>query len=97
MDIMMSYDWPGNVRELQNWLQFALVKCHGQTILPEHLPPVVSGVVRPVKHRRTRRLDAETVRAALQQAGGSKVEAARILGVSRATLYRFMGDADNPG
>jgi PAS domain S-box-containing protein len=97
LDIMLSHDWPGNVRELQNWLQFALVKCHGETIMPEHLPPVVSGVIHPVKHRRARKLDMETVRVALQESGGSKVEAARILGVSRATLYRFLGDADTPG
>ena len=90
-DIMLSYDWPGNVRELQNWIQFALVKCRGTVILPEHLPPVRNGRFRPVKRRR-RKLDVETVRSALSDTGGNKVEAARLLGVSRATLYRFLDE-----
>jgi PAS domain S-box-containing protein len=96
LDIMMSYDWPGNVRELQNWLQFALVKCRGALIRPEHLPPA-SGVRGTVTRRRHRKkLDAESVRTALEQADGNKVEAARLLGVSRATLYRFFDDGGRP-
>lgn len=97
LDVMMSHDWPGNVRELQNWIQFALVKCKGQLIMPEHLPPQ-SGVTRAppasVDFGRRRKLDAATVQAAIAQANGNKVEAARILGVSRATLYRFMDSVE---
>jgi transcriptional regulator with GAF, ATPase, and Fis domain len=94
LDIMMSYDWPGNVRELQNWLQFALVKCRKETvILPEHLPPTAHiGGVRPKRRRRRRKLSIEVVRGALRNVNGNKVEAARELGVSRATLYRFLND-----
>jgi len=93
LDVMMSYDWPGNVRELQNWLQFGLVKCRGNVIRPEHLPPVAreDGVV-PGGARR-QKLTTETVRAALAQTGDNRVEAARALGVSRATLYRFLESA----
>ncbi len=39
IDIMMEYDWPGNVRELENALQYALVGCRGNQLLPEHFPP----------------------------------------------------------
>ena len=91
LDIIMSYDWPGNVRELQNWMQFALVKCRGNLIRPEHLPPnrnkthiAVDEIVK------RRKLDMATVHEALERTNGNKVEAARLLGVSRATLYRFM-------
>jgi DNA-binding NtrC family response regulator len=93
MDLMLSHDWPGNVRELQNWIQFALIKCRGSAILPEHLPPSRDGVPRATAKRRHRRLGVEIVREALRQADGNKVEAAKLLGVSRATLYRFLDDA----
>ena len=94
LDTMISYDWPGNVRELQNWLQFALVKCKDAVIRPEHLPApaAAAGPARPAKRRRRRKLEAEAVRQALEQAKGNKVEAARLLGVSRATLYRFLDE-----
>ena len=60
---MLSYDWPGNVRELQNWLQFALVKCKGSVIRPEHLPPVNLRLTAvPMRRPRKRKLDIEAVR-----------------------------------
>jgi PAS domain S-box-containing protein len=96
MDILLAYDWPGNVRELQNWIQFALVKCRGPVILPEHLPPSRSGLPLAGAPQKRRRLDEESVRATLSRTNGNKVEAARLLGVSRATLYRFLGEGKLP-
>jgi DNA-binding NtrC family response regulator len=101
MNLMMSYAWPGNVRELQNWIQFALIKCKGELILPEHLPPValapMQGVHAGKAGEGTRggqggrfKLDAGMVQEALAKTRGNKVEAARLLGISRATLYRFI-------
>ena len=43
---------------------------------------------------RRRKLDVESVRQALVETGGNKVQAARLLGVGRATLYRFL--KENP-
>jgi PAS domain S-box-containing protein len=96
MGILLSYDWPGNVRELQNWIQFALVKCKSEVIKAEHLPPRIGSHPRPArrtKRPRSRKLNAISVRSALAETGGNKVEAARRLGVSRATLYRFLDEA----
>ncbi|MBA4388933.1 MAG: sigma-54-dependent Fis family transcriptional regulator [Verrucomicrobia bacterium] len=99
LDVMLMHDWPGNVRELQNWIQFALVKCKTSMIRPEHLPPHAVAS-RPSEEaanpNRRKKLDAESLRLALNQANGNKVEAAKILGVSRATLYRFMEAAGGP-
>jgi len=96
LSLMMSYAWPGNVRELQNWIQFALIKCADGPIGPEHLPPPRKGSdqrnLPHVKQRRRRKLDMASVRAALAETNGNKVEAARLLGVGRATLYRFLDD-----
>ena len=96
MAIIMDYPWPGNVRELQNVIRFALVKSKGQIIRPEDLPLEL----KRWHNRRSlrgpcRKLDAQSVRAALVQTGGNKAKAARILGVGRATLYRFLADLDS--
>ena len=98
LDVMMNHDWPGNVRELQNWVQFALVKCKDNTIRPEHLPPAAHAAAgSATRHRRRRKLDIASVRAALEESGGNKVLAAKLLGVSRATLYRFLADVGMDG
>ncbi|NQU39409.1 MAG: sigma 54-interacting transcriptional regulator [Lentisphaerae bacterium] len=94
MDVLLSNAWPGNIRELQNWLQFALVKCKGDVITPEHFPPARAGSTPLGRTRRRRKLDASAVREAILATEGNKLEAAKRLGVSRATLYRFLEDVD---
>ncbi len=95
LSIMMNYHWPGNVRELQNAIQYALVKCGSDLILKDHLPPsIVSSYPNEkvvTKRKRSRKLSPEAVRWALKETHGNKKEASRKLGVSRATLYRFLG------
>jgi len=89
--LIMDYPWPGNVRELQSAVRFALVKSRGRIILPEDLPLELKQWRRERPTRGpARKLDPEGVRNALVQTGGNKAKAARILGVGRATLYRFL-------
>ena len=93
MSQMMDYHWPGNVRELENAIQFAIVKCKGREILPDDLPLELRKYKRPVSRRGpSKKLDIDEVKAALVKTGGNKVRAAKILGVGRATLYRFLAD-----
>jgi transcriptional regulator with PAS, ATPase and Fis domain len=91
LSIFQKYDWPGNCRELQNVIQYALVKCQGDTIEPEHLPATLysNGQNGFVRHRQVSKIDEQAVLSALQKAGGNKRQAAELLGVSRSTLYRF--------
>jgi DNA-binding NtrC family response regulator len=42
LDVLMAHDWPGNVRELGNAIEHAVLLCRGGTILPEHLPRLLS-------------------------------------------------------
>jgi len=90
---MMDYNWPGNVRELQNAVMFAIVKSGGGAIKPRHLPMELSGS-RVSNERRgpLKKLSLDVLSDALKEAGGNKSKAARRLGVSRATLYRFIKD-----
>ncbi|MHC4681229.1 MAG: sigma 54-interacting transcriptional regulator, partial [Planctomycetota bacterium] len=98
MDVMVDYDWPGNVRELENALRYAMVKCRDDLLLPEHLPANVLRTPKPTQPRsrkqRKCKLDTESVLRVLAETGGNKLEAARKLGVSRATLYRFLQESE---
>ena len=94
LGVMMNYDWPGNVRELQNWIQFALVRCKTAVISPEHLPPMPTSHTHPHVVQHKRKLEISIVKEALLRTGGNKVKAAKVLGVSRATLYRFLDTVD---
>ena len=105
LSVLMDYDWPGNVRELQNAIQFAIVKSGGRIITPADLPLELTDRKRPnhsaspsdnaiapgpLSRGPSGKLDAHSVRSALMETGGNKARAARILGVGRATLYRFL-------
>jgi len=93
MSLMLDYRWPGNVRELQNAIQFAIVKSKGRVISADDLPLELRDLENICQRRGpSRKLDADAVRLALERTGGNKVKAAKLLGVGRATLYRFLGD-----
>jgi transcriptional regulator with PAS, ATPase and Fis domain len=97
MSLLTAYSWPGNVRELQNALQFAWIKCRGGEIEPEHLPANLRQVVElgQVVGSRRKKLTADAVAEALAVTDGNKSEAAKHLGVSRATLYRFLDETSS--
>ena len=87
--------WPGNVRQLQSAIQFAMVKCKEGDIELEHLPESVLADAQraaPPRKPRRKKLNSKAVAEAIQQTGGNKARAAKALGVSRATLYRFLGE-----
>lgn len=92
MDFLTRYPWPGNVRELHNAIEYAYVKCHTGIIQLEHLPPEITSFEknRPVKPGPPLKLKKEAVLDALVKAEGNRKEAARILNVGRATLYRYL-------
>jgi transcriptional regulator with PAS, ATPase and Fis domain len=91
--VIIDYPWPGNVRELQSALRFALIKSKGGLIRPEHLPAELTDWEKAQSTRGpSRKLATESVRDALARSGGNKAKAARLLGVGRATLYRFITD-----
>ena len=90
--MMMDYHWPGNVRELQNAVQFSIVRSRGDVIQPEDLPMELKEfIVEKPRRGPARKLDTPMVKAALIKTGGNKAKAAKLLGVGRATLYRFLG------
>jgi transcriptional regulator with GAF, ATPase, and Fis domain len=94
--VIMDYRWPGNIRELQSAIRFALVRARGRIVTPEHLPLELKQwkLKRPARGPAPK-LQAQDVQSALAQTGGNKAKAARILGVGRATLYRFLANGSS--
>jgi transcriptional regulator with PAS, ATPase and Fis domain len=96
---LMNYSWPGNVRELRNVLQYASVRTTSGVITPADLPPnLISFENHKMHYKKKRRLKLtkSQVTEALNIARGNRREAAKILGVSRSTLYRFF-DSNEDG
>ena len=91
LSMLKTYRWPGNVRELQNILRFALTRSQGHKIEPQHLSPTLqlSRFEPSALRRRKSKLQSADVADVLKKAGGNKMKAAKLLGVSRSTLYRF--------
>jgi transcriptional regulator with PAS, ATPase and Fis domain len=96
--ILERHDWPGNVRELKNVLAYAFALADGPILLPTDLPPELTskqgadGPPEPPHDipRRPSDPEAERIARALERAGGSRERAAKILGISRVTLWRRM-------
>nr|MBP7322830.1 sigma 54-interacting transcriptional regulator [Deltaproteobacteria bacterium] len=96
MNRIREYAWPGNIRELQSAIRYAVVNSRGRVIQIDNLPMELRNIgTRHSYPGPARKLDMSSVRAALQQTGGNKAKAARVLGVGRATLYRFLADGES--
>ncbi len=91
MQALMSYDWPGNVRELYNAVQHATVMASGETLSLADLPSPIQGFGEEdgAPEERDEEM-GRRIKDALIQAGGNRVKAARILGISRVTLWKWM-------
>jgi two-component system, NtrC family, response regulator HydG len=91
MELFMRHTWPGNVRELEHIIEHAAILCPSTVIAVEHLP---QDLINSVSPRRPENISAPvrdrilTLEEALTKTGGNKAKAARLLGVSRCTIYR---------
>lgn len=97
MRVLERHDWPGNVRELKNVLAYAFALSDGPILLPSDLPPdigskVGEGPPEPPREiaRRSADPEADRILRALERAAGNRERAAKVLGISRVTLWRRM-------
>ena len=95
MKKLVDYHWPGNVRELKSAFEYSFVSCHDSIIQPHHLP---TNILRGQKGRGSPtsvpvnrdEINKRQLLDALEKAGGNQSKAARILGVSRVTVWNRM-------
>lgn len=101
--LLLQHAWPGNVRQLENALERALLICDGRVIgvedLPRELRPGGATSTLPRNGgdpdglsipKRTAQLERELIARALQEQGGNKSAAARVLEISyKALLYKI--------
>jgi DNA-binding NtrC family response regulator len=91
-DILMRCPWPGNCRELRHSLRSAVMLAGGGIILPSHLPRALRPAavpISPVQGSTTLcEVEREHIRRILEQVGGNRSLAARLLGIDRGTLAR---------
>ncbi len=93
--IFMAYHWPGNVRELEHALEHAFVLCRNKIIAQEHLPGNFSSLVTHshyIPASKNNEVDPQAIQEALRKSGGNKAKAARLLNISRQTIYRKLMD-----
>ena len=87
-DKLLGYAWPGNVRQLRNVIDSAIVMCEGNVILPDDLGLRDAIHSDQLESLRIDFWERKLIQEALKRTAGSIPEAARLLGLGRATLYR---------
>jgi DNA-binding NtrC family response regulator len=101
MKALLAYDWPGNVRELENCLERAVALTDRRVLDLDDLPsPIVRADLQDASHSFGSQefasptttdledIERATIARVFSQVKGDKARAGKMLGISRATLYR---------
>ena len=98
---MLAYDWPGNVRELENCIERSCAFTSGPLIHTTDLPREIANLPEPehvMGNHHLRKiipmaeLEKQTILGAIAELNGDKLQAARLLGIGKTTLYRKLKD-----
>jgi two-component system NtrC family response regulator len=96
--VMSGWPWPGNVRELENRVKRAAIMAEGKQVTPQDLDLAGDGEGGPINLRAVRVVaDRKAIRHAIARADGNISSAAKLLGISRPTLYDLMKQYDFNG
>lgn len=98
LDALLRYDWPGNIRELENAVERAVIMGTGDYISPHELPLALAGSALPPENAASGygnslaglpldEVERRAILETLHDVDENKSEAARKLGITRATLH----------
>ncbi|GAI02537.1 unnamed protein product [marine sediment metagenome] len=96
MDLLLDYPWPGNVRQLEHAIEHAFIHCTGRIIQTGHLPDEINqkssllinriiNTENPIKE-----IEKEVILSALRKNNWNREKTAKVLKISRITLWRKM-------
>lgn len=98
LDCLIRYPWPGNVRELENAVERAVILCLGDLIDERDLPANIARI--PAVEEKSAdaselslagmsldMVEKQAIESTMRRTGDNKSEAARLLGITRATLH----------
>ncbi len=101
-----EYDWPGNIRELRNAVQYSIAILDGPILSEKHLAGFFTQTSRQTTTDKMTRmpsvsfstalsdLERNAIQKVLLMTKGNKLNASKLLGISRATLYRKLKNID---
>ncbi|MFE8703356.1 sigma-54 interaction domain-containing protein [Cytobacillus sp. FJAT-54145] len=92
LDVFNSYSWPGNIRELENVIEAAIHLTSNESITVDSLPDYIKDTsLYPLGKKKLKEILEETERKILQQSlnkySDDKLAAAKVLGISKSTMY----------
>ncbi len=98
LDSLLRYPWPGNVRELENAVERAVILCNGDLVTGAELPDDIAHAAPPEEGPAQQEalslagmalelVERRAIEDTMRQTGDNKSEAARRLGITRATLH----------
>jgi len=95
LDLLINYHWPGNIRELINIIEYTFVLCSDGEITPEHLPQQFRTLSSNMTEQKMQKFSSpqnkrQQLLNVLRETQGNKSKAAKILGISRVTLWKHL-------
>ena len=88
--LLEKFDWPGNIRQLQNTIERIAVLCKERVISESIIAQCLDIPDRKAERHNILSQEIDEIRQALTKAKGRHIEAAKILGINRSTLWRKM-------
>jgi len=95
--LLYNYDFPGNIRELRNIIEHSFIKSPGSFIEKEHLPAFILEKTRYKQQLNNiiQEKELDYINEVIKECNGNKTKAAKLLGISRKTLYNKLSLNEN--